>query len=266
MMTPATMVSATTPTEESSSPHWNSIHSIQSPLDDTCWVLVYGYTTEYQAQELLDMFHTIGHVIQVNHRHDDHQSHYQQQQQQQQPQQHQKHDGFHATQYGNSIRNWMAIQYQSPLEAEKALCHSPIILSNHVICGVVRLTPELRQLLQHQPFSWKNQDADLRGGDDDVLLSNNRFTTNGRSSSNGHHHHHHHHHHTQRRNWQDEDEEEDILLHANDIYPSSWSTTVQEDNPSKTNRATNKHTNICEQFLAWWFGWNNLHPNTYHYD
>ena len=82
------------------------------------WVLVYGYSNQSQYDEIVRQFSALGHVM--------------------------KQHG--SCQPGRS--NWVAFQYESPLEAEKALCHQHIQVSDGVFCGVKRLENNDPILLQ----------------------------------------------------------------------------------------------------------------------
>eukprot|EP00541_Cyclophora_tenuis_P004351 CAMPEP_0116542556 /NCGR_PEP_ID=MMETSP0397-20121206/1079_1 /TAXON_ID=216820 /ORGANISM="Cyclophora tenuis, Strain ECT3854" /LENGTH=260 /DNA_ID=CAMNT_0004066573 /DNA_START=25 /DNA_END=807 /DNA_ORIENTATION=+ len=77
------------------------------------WVVVYGFSTEAEQDEVLRRFRSFGNVV--------------------------------AVRGGKS--NWVALQYRSPIEAEKALCHHTSVLGGCVI-GVVRMDPRLRDSLE----------------------------------------------------------------------------------------------------------------------
>ncbi|GKY95279.1 hypothetical protein MPSEU_000489900 [Mayamaea pseudoterrestris] len=75
-----------------------------------CWILVYGYTTHEQFKTLLNEFSSYGRVVDYK------------------------------SPSGESRQNWLALQYESRLEAEKALCHDDIQIDSGVYCGVKRLS------------------------------------------------------------------------------------------------------------------------------
>jgi len=79
---------------------------------------VYGYATASQYDEILRRFADYGHIL-------DHRG---------------------SCQPGRS--NWIALQYESRLQAEKALCHQHLQLIDGVYCGVKRLDDKDPILLQ----------------------------------------------------------------------------------------------------------------------
>ncbi|KAL7578075.1 hypothetical protein ACA910_015009 [Epithemia clementina (nom. ined.)] len=92
--------------------------------NNNCWILVFGYATSEQYQELLDLFSRFGHVL--------------------------DHCGY--CQPGRS--NWIAIQYANELEAKKALCHSTTVkLNSNIFCGVQPLDDD-DEILLHRKHSF----------------------------------------------------------------------------------------------------------------
>ena len=88
------------------------------PSTTGCWVLVYGYASVSQYDEILRRFANYGHIL-------DHRG---------------------SCQPGRS--NWIALQYESRLQAEKALCHQHVQLTEGIYCGVKRLDDKDPILLQ----------------------------------------------------------------------------------------------------------------------
>jgi hypothetical protein len=183
--------------------------------EDNAWVLVYGFSTQSQKEELVRLFDSFGRVIH-------------------------RHGGVTAS------SNWIALQYQSRLEAEKALSHRPIELVGPVFCGVERLTPQKRQSLFHASAAatttataettavieypaLMNGSASERTSTTPVLFTQMVPVTTGTSNSNNN-------------GFASSSgglEEKDILLYG--------------DESEQLRRAGQK--SICEELLGWWFGW-----------
>ena len=81
--------------------------------DCDSWVLVYGFAPKTQFDEVLRRFDSFGRVI---------------------------------AQRGGQM-NWVALRYESVLEAEKALCQQPCILSDGSVVGVCRIDKKLSSTL-----------------------------------------------------------------------------------------------------------------------
>ena len=80
------------------------------------WVLVYGFAPKTQLDEVLRRFDSFGQVI---------------------------------AKRGGQM-NWVALCYESVLEAEKALCQQPIILSDGSVVGVCRIDKKLGSTLNFE--------------------------------------------------------------------------------------------------------------------
>lgn len=80
------------------------------------WILIYGYNNHKQYQALLEKFSSYGRVIK------------------------QKKPSALIDPKSLNSPNWLALQYESHLEAEKALCHDHFQLEGGVFCGVKRLS------------------------------------------------------------------------------------------------------------------------------
>jgi hypothetical protein len=108
------------------------------------WVLVYGYTNREQYLALLKTFSSYGTVLQ------------------------QKGNNTWFDVHGKSIHsNWLALQYESRLQAEKALCHNHFQIEPGIFCGVNLLEendPIL--LLQSDSKPRQHDDQQVRGNDD----------------------------------------------------------------------------------------------------
>lgn len=125
-------------------------HPLLLPHTTGCWVLVYGFVTRAQYNQVVQTFSSFGHVVAI------------------------KGDFFHP---GRS--NWIALQYASQLEAEKAVCHNHMKVTSLeedgdtsiVFCGVKRLK-------DNDPILMQASQQDLTGlwkkiktaGDDEPRL------------------------------------------------------------------------------------------------
>lgn len=131
--------------------------------------------------------------------------------------------------------NCIAFCYQSQLQAEKALCHNPIQLSPTVLCGVVRLTPALRASMDWNHHG-SGGNSSSSGGDTTIFANHESsvpmLLTNGRGGTPN----------THASTHNTELQEKDILLYSDDDF---------EDRTRRSSR----DKNVCEQVLAWWFGW-----------
>jgi hypothetical protein len=181
------------------------------PSTTDTWVLVYGYSNASQYEDILRRFADFGHIL--AHR-------------------------------GRS--NWIAIQYESQLEAEKALCHQHMELQaaadgEVIYCGVTRLQDNDPKLLQpHQPSSsnttttkktsqntpkslWTATETETKTTTSSTTLADNNDTVvAGRLTDDG-------------RIRQNEITENDILVGV-------------EGNKEKSSR---QYESICTKFLKW---------------
>ena len=87
------------------------------------WVVVYGYATSAQYESILRRFQSFGNVVSVR----------------------------GSCRPGRS--NWIALEYESMVQAEKALCQQNCLLMDGVLVGVTRLTLPLKQSLEWNPTS-----------------------------------------------------------------------------------------------------------------
>lgn len=102
------------------------ISSEATPLNNTSdssslnnrWVVVHGYATEAQYHLILSKFSSFGKIV------------------------------SHKGSCRPGQQNWIALEYSSSLETEKALSQSSLLLENGILVGVVRLTPFLKQSLE----------------------------------------------------------------------------------------------------------------------
>lgn len=108
--------------------------SIPQPVNDSLdrWVVIYGYSTEAQYQAILRKFQSFGKVV--------------------------SHRG--SCRPGRS--NWIALEYESIVQAEKALCQQNCLLMDGVLIGVTRLTLPLKQSLEWNPTSSLSSDVASR--------------------------------------------------------------------------------------------------------
>ena len=196
----------------------NSLTTSRMNPEEDAWILVSGVSTKAQRDQIFRIFDTYGRVVQRR--------------------------------SSSGSANWVAIEYQTRLEAEKALSHQPVqLFGGQVFCAVFRLTPENRRALfqQHYPNGGdgglsnndgegtgtlvtidggeKNNDNTLftmmphAGAVTEIVPTSQNNTTYSKGSC--------------------ELEEKDILLNADD------------DDAVRVGRRT-----ICDELLAWWFGWN----------
>jgi hypothetical protein len=171
---------------------------------------VYGYATRQHYDEVLAIFESFGRVV----------------------------DRRGVCRPG--VSNWIALQYQSRLEAEKALCHQPVQLSGNVFCGVLRLTHDLKQSLEAE---WNSAATETSG-----IPALAQEIDTPKSS-----------------------------LFASTMTSTAASTISPPPPPppmALTNGATggleekdillygdereirrNGQKSVCEQLLGWWFGW-----------
>jgi hypothetical protein len=92
----------------------SAAHSVPRLIDDSLerWVLVYGFSTAAQYESLMRRFESFGKI--VSHR--------------------------------SGRSNWVALEYESLLQTEKALSQASLPMDG-VVVGVTRLTLSLRQSL-----------------------------------------------------------------------------------------------------------------------
>jgi hypothetical protein len=131
------------------------------PSTTGCWVLIYGYASANHYQEIFRRFTQYGHVL----------------------------DRRGSCQPGRS--NWVALQYESRLQAEKALCHQHVQLADGIFCGIKRLDDNDPILLQAADNSlsglWTTTATTMES--DRMMLSNEQpeSTMNGDATNGGHH-------------------------------------------------------------------------------
>lgn len=123
---------------------WNETSPKASPDDDS-WVLVYGFSSKAQYDEVLQRFDAFGRVI---------------------------------SQRGGRL-NWVSLRYESNLEAEKALCQQPCILSDGSVVGVCRMDQKLTQSLDWDtsPASFEGKSGDLHSKSKNGLEENDVIET-----------------------------------------------------------------------------------------
>ena len=164
-------------------------YSSESLVADN-WVVAHGYTSPIEYKELLNILSTFGRI------------------------QRQEANG-----------NWLAVQFESPLSAEKAICCQPILLSN-ALCGIARGTPDLLQKLNTGKQQQQQQQNAAKGSSANSMAQlqndNKTVTTAGKLGKL---------------------DEMDILLLENSSYA---------DDPRKPY----EQRSICDKLLAWYFGWN----------
>lgn len=100
-----------------------SAQSVPQLVNDSLerWVVVYGYASEVQYNSILRRFQSFGKIV--------------------------SHRG--SCRPGKS--NWIALQYETSLQAQKALSQQNCLLMDGVLVGVTGLTPSLKQSLEWNP-------------------------------------------------------------------------------------------------------------------
>jgi hypothetical protein len=164
----------------------NNNNSSESLVADH-WVVAHGYTSPIEYKELLNILSTFGRI------------------------QRQEANG-----------NWLAVQFESRLSAEKAICCQPILLTNS-LCGIARGTPDLLQRLN----TGKQQQIAAKGSaakSMEQLQNDTNKTVTTITGKLG------------------KLDENDILLLENSSYA---------DDPRKPY----EQRSICDKMLSWYFGW-----------
>jgi len=150
-----TMARVSTPVPVTSPPYLgaNKCNTSSSSCFESHWVVAYGYTSSTEYKELLAILSSFGRI-----------------------------------QRQEASCNWLAVQFESRLSAEKAICCQPVLLANS-LCGIARGTPSLLQKLntgkqqqQQQPQntvqgSVKSEISKLDESDI-LLLENSSYTGN----------------------------------------------------------------------------------------
>jgi len=153
------------------------------------WVVAHGYTSSKEYEELIRILSTYG-----------------------------------AIQSRKAGGNWVAVQYESRMSAEKALCCQHILLGN-TLYGMTRGTPSLLQKLSSGKGEKQRQDS-MQGNTKEVESTPIDEGIAPRSAGNL--------------------KEHDILLLKNSAYES---------------RKPYKPKSVCDKILAWYFGWDE-HPHS----
>lgn len=153
------------------------------------WVVAHGYTSSNEYKELLGILSSFGTI-----------------------------------QSQEAGGNWLAVQYESRLAAEKAMCCQPILLSN-TLCGITRGTPSLLQSLSSSSSS---SSPSNKGGTAEQKQSSEPKTAKPSSLPTG------------------KVGEQDILLLENSAYES---------------REPYRPRSVCDKICAWYFGWDE-HPHS----
>mmetsp|Transcript_4855 Transcript_4855/g.10855 ORF Transcript_4855/g.10855 Transcript_4855/m.10855 type:complete len:348 (-) Transcript_4855:15-1058(-) len=154
------------------------------------WVVAHGYTSSSEFKELLGVLSSYGTI--------------------------------QAQEAGG---NWLAVQYESRLSAEKALCCQPILLSN-TLCGMTRGTPTLLQSLSSGKGEKHQQDLFPGGGGVQATEPPEQRQHNGKN--------------VDARGTRGILNERDILRLENSAYES---------------RQPYQPNSVCDRVFAWYFGW-----------
>lgn len=133
---------------------WNGNANSKSQESWEFWVLVYGFSSKAQYDEVIHRFESFGRIVSQR----------------------------------SSGSNWVSLRYESYLEAEKALCQQTCILSEGAVVGVSRMDAKLSQTLDwnatptdvHTTRESKSMASVL--GEDDVLMSEKRAIGGTKSS------------------------------------------------------------------------------------
>lgn len=163
-----------------------------SAQPDGFWVLVYGFHTSEQYEEVLEGFRAAGNVIDVK----------------------------GAPPSGS--RNWVALNYESELAVEKAVCKHPVTLKDGCICGVQRLGKDIHSFLLRHKTKYSTSSESNNTGETTSGAARSLFTNTKKDDA------------TTNDNL-NEMEEDDILM----------------ENPERSNERKTK----CESLMAWIYGW-----------
>jgi len=151
------------------------------------WVVAHGYASSTEYEEMFAILSSFGRIIRLE-----------------------------------ASGNWLAVQFESRLSAEKAICSQPILLANS-LCGIARGTPSLLQKLNTGKEQSKRQPQNTAQGKEQNTKKKILTSTTGNLNEN------------------------DILLLEN----TSFTGCHQH----------NKKNSICEKILAWYFGWDEGHSH-----
>mmetsp|Transcript_21782 Transcript_21782/g.24319 ORF Transcript_21782/g.24319 Transcript_21782/m.24319 type:complete len:297 (-) Transcript_21782:234-1124(-) len=151
------------------------------------WVVAHGYSSSIEYKELLAILSSFGRI-----------------------------------QREEANGNWLAVQFESRLSAEKAICCQPVLLANS-LCGIARGTPSLLQKLntgkqQQQQQQQQQQPPQKKAHIISVIKSEIPKL-----------------------------DESDILL--------------LENSSDTENRQLYQSKSICDKMLAWYFGWDEEQPH-----
>jgi hypothetical protein len=183
-----------------------SIRALDPPKEADSWVVVNGYVSEQDFQVISKLFHSFGRVLDMK-----------------------------GAACRPGVVNWVAFKYASPLQAKKALCHSPICVAQpRVLCSVHPLTPELQEALD-----WNNNSSD-KYNNSSSQQQQTLFLTQEPSSSS---------------------QEDNINTNTSSSLSNNNTSALQEKDilmGYEQVYSDHRHrdaNNICEQLLSWWFGW-----------
>ena len=133
------------------------------------------------------------------------------------------HHGIILQQQDSNGRNWFAVQYETQVSAEKALCGQPIRLSSNCLCGTVRGSPELLTSLVGGAGTSSAKEGGSLPYIENVQSKHQRSSSTKMECSNSR-----------------PIEEKDILAF--------------DGTDEKANRR-NRPNNVCDKVFAWIFGW-----------
>jgi hypothetical protein len=172
--------------------------STTTSADGDRWVVAYGYTSLNEFHELLDLLTSFGSL-----------------------QQHHQSGG-----------NWLAVQYESRLAVERALCSQPVTLrNNNTLCGTVRGTPALLQSLWTR--TTKSVETTTSTTTAFTKSSNPRpFIQSGGGGS----------------------------TRSDDDVDSKWLLNTNDDNDDHQHRSS-ANTSVCQKVMSWYFGWEYIATN-----
>jgi Nup53/35/40-type RNA recognition motif len=174
------------------------------------WVVAFGYTTSSEYHELLAFLSSFGTL-----------------QQQRQ---------------SSRGGNWLAVQYESRLAAERALCYQPITLGggsggcgNNTLCGTVRGTPALLRGL------WTRNSSSVEGTTDGPSIHRRGGVLPPSSSA---------------------------VVSSRGSRVADGSVWLNDDDVGRKQRTGNdrsdrlpSRTGICQKLVSWYFGWEYIIPD-----
>lgn len=130
---------------------------------------------------------------------------------------------FGTLQQHQSSGNWLAVQYESQLSAERALCCQPVSLGSNTLCGTVRGTPALLQRLG----TGTNQSSNRGTGTTAAMIHRPIPRLSAAATTSG-------------------------RIPAVDDY------LLLTDGDKRADDRPRPPTSICQKAMCWYFGWESI--------